>query len=185
MRDLLTKHGIPDTNIAAATAFLNSAPDKTVHAFIDEFDLSLDNRDVLTAARFAADAILRDAGSVDKVVGFVRKRMTGFVQKPEAPVVSVTTIVGEPVVDTPDVTIVPVIEAGPAIAVKVKGKRGRPRNGDSDFCRAVAAIEKVGPAAERDTLLAAVTAQQSSKGGKIKQSSAVVYLWRYGKGERE
>jgi hypothetical protein len=186
MRDLLTKHRIPATNIVAATDFLNSADDSVIRAFIGEFGLNLNGSDAIAAARFAADAILRGAGAVDKVVGYVSKRMTGFAPKP-APAVSPVRIVGEAVVDTPEVIVAPVVEvrAEAVPVIKVKGKRGRPRLGNSDFCTAVKAIEAVGPKAERAALLAAVTSQASSKGGNIKQSSAVVYLWRYNNGERE
>lgn len=183
MRDLLTKHRIPSTNIVAATDFLNAADASLVSAFIRDLGLNLSGNDALSAARFAADAILRGAGAVDKVVQYVAKRMTGTAPKPVA-AASPVRIVGEPVVDTPVVVVAPVV-IDKAPVIKVKGKRGRPRLGNSDFCTAVAAIEALGPKAERSALLAAVTAQASSKGGNIKETSAVVYLWRYNKGERE
>lgn len=183
MRDLLTKHRIPTTNIAAASGFLSSASDETVAAFISDLGLSLSGSDALSAARFAADAILRGAGSVDKVVGYVAKRMTGTAPKP-AVATSPVRIVGEPVVDTPEVVVAPVVmETAPA--VKMKGKRGRPRLGNSDFCTAVAAIEAAPKGSDRATLLSLIAAQSSAKGGTIKDTSAIVYLWRYNKGERE
>lgn len=183
MRDLLTKHRIPATNIAAATAFLNAASDGTVAAFNSEFGLTPSREDAVAVARFAADAILRGAGAVDKVVAYVAKRMTGFAPKPVV-TASPVTVVGVPVVDTPEVIVAPVV-VNAAPSVKVPGKRGRKRLGNSDFCAAVAAIEAAPKGAERAVLLDCIMAQASSKGGNIKQSSAVVYLWRYGKGERE
>ena len=181
MRNLLTKHGIPDTTLIAAVDFLNVADEATVEGFIREFKLTMNGRDALAAARFAADAIFRGAGAVDKVVGYVAKMMTGFAPKPAARAVPVT-MTGGPVVDMSEVVLVPVEptvreEVAPVIAVK--GRRGRKRLGDSDFCKAVSAIEGAPKDIGREGLLNCIVAQG------IKQSSAVVYLWRYNKGERE
>lgn len=182
MRNLLTKHGIPTTNLAAAVEFLNEAPESTANAFAAEFGLKMTGNEALTAARFAADAIFRGAGAVDKVVGYVAKRMTGMPAS-AAPVAPVRVVmVGQPVVDNESVTIAPVVvEAGTpttAPTVKVKGKPGRKRLGNSDFCKAVAAIE-ASKSKDRQALLDCIVA------AGIKQTSAVVYLWRYNKGERE
>lgn len=184
MRNLLTLHGIPSDSINSAVEFLNSAPDATIQAFIKEFDLNLKGADALVAARFAADAIFRDAKAVDKVVGYVAKRMTGMAEKPATTPFRVV-MVGGPVVDTSEVSVVPVVALGEsdgraevAPAMVVKGRRGRKRRGDSAMCKAVKAIEASG-AKEREALLQCIIAQG------IKESSAVVYLWRYNKGERE
>lgn len=182
MRNLLTKHGIPTTTLAAAVEFLNSASDATVTAFNHEFGLYLTGDDGLTAARFAADAIFRGAGAVDKVVGYVGKRMTGqAVQAAPAPPARVV-MVGTPVVDTPEVTIVPVVVADEtgdvAPVVKVAGRRGRKRLGNSDFCKTARIID-ANPKADRETIKALVVA------AGIKEASVPVYLWRYyTKGER-
>lgn len=179
MLDRLSKHRIPATNIAAATNFLNSAPEATLVAFNAEFGLTPADEDALAVARFAADAVLRGAGAVDKVVAYVAKRMMGIAPKPV--IAASPVIVGAPVVDTPEVVIAPVVElpAETAPVIKVKGKRGRKRLGNSDMCKAVAAIEGAPTGADRQTLLDCIIA------AGIKQSSAVVYLWRYNKGERE
>ncbi len=180
MLDRLTKHRIPATNIAAASAFLNAAPEATLAAFNAEFGLTPDEDDALAVARFAADAVLRGAGAVDKVVAYVAKRMMGIAPKPVI-AASPVTVVGAPVVDTPEVVIAPVVEIPTETApvIKVKGKRGRKRLGNSDMCKAVAAIESAPTGADRQVLLDCIIA------AGIKQSSAVVYLWRYNKGERE
>lgn len=188
MRSILLQQGIPADTLADAVSFLNSAPDEAIESFNAAFGLTPDDSDALAVARFAVDAIFKGAASVDKVVGYVAKRMLGVAPKPDtkpAPVV----MAGSPVVDNEDVTVVPVVvmpevREATVPAIKVKGKRGRKRLGDSDMCTAVKAIETA-PGAERATLLDLICAQPSKNGGTIKQTSAVVYLWRYGKGERE
>jgi hypothetical protein len=188
MRSILLQQGIPAESLADAIDFLNSAPDATIEAFNAAFGMTPDDADALAVSRFAVDAIFKGAASVDKVVGYVAKRMLGIAPKPEAKP-SPVVMVGAPVVDNEDVTVVPVVvmpevreETVPTI--KVKGKRGRKRLGDSDMCKAVAVIEAT-PGVERATLLELICAQPSKGGGLIKESSAAVYLWRYNKGERQ
>lgn len=185
MRNLLTKHGIPADSLPGAVDFISAASEDAVLAFNAEFGITMTGHDAFTAARFAVDGIYRGAAAVDKVVGYVAKRMTGA---PEKAVQKPVTVVmaGAPVVDTPDVTVAPVVavtesdgrtEAVPVI--KVKGRRGRKRLGNSDFCKAVAALGALPATADRKTMLDCLV----SKG--IKRTSAVVYLWRYNNGERE
>jgi hypothetical protein len=188
MRDLLTKHGIPTASLAAAVAFLNDAPASTITAFNAEFRLTPTDEDALSVARFAADAVFKGATAVDKVVGYVAKRMLGAAPAVDKPAPVVMT--GVPVLADVDVVVAPVLppvvqkEAAPAVTVK--GRRGRKRLGNSDFCKAVAAIESAPAGAERATLLDLICAQASANGGTIKRSSAVVYYWRYHTlGERE
>ena len=177
MREILTKHGIPTTNLMEVSEFISSADYPTIRDFNREFGLHIGGRDdAESAACFAADAILRGATSVDKVVSYVSKRMTGQAAKPE-PRAYTVVMAGPAVVDTPEVTIVPVV-VSKANTVTVKGRRGRKRLGDSDFCKAVSIIE-ANPKADRETLKACIIA------AGINNSSAGVYLWRYGKGERE
>lgn len=177
MREILTKHGIPTTNLMEASEYLAAAYPPDVKRFILEFNLAFpDDDDSESAACFAVDAILRGATTVDKVVDFVAKRFSGQALKPE-PRAYTVVMAGPAVVDTPEVTIVPVV-VSKANAVTVKGRKGRRRLGDSDFCKAVSIIE-TNPKADRDTLKACIIA------ASINNSSAGVYLWRYGKGERE
>jgi hypothetical protein len=189
MRNLLTKHGIPADTLSNAVEFLTSADDATVRAFNREFGLTMTGSDAVSAARFAADAIFRGAGAVDKVVGYVAKRMTGMAASAAPVAAERVVMVGAPVVDSPEVVIVPVVtiptspsvtcKDGKVTALKVKGKRGRKRLGDSDFAKVVGIIE-ANPKAERQTVMDCIVA------AGIKQSSAAVYLWRYHtKGERE
>lgn len=185
MRDLLTKYGIPSNTLVAAVNALNEASEETIEGFNREFGITTTGDDALSSARFAADAILRGADTTAKVVAFVGKRMLGQAAALAAP--TSVMVVGQPVVDTPTVTIVPVeeqpvaVEAGAEAApvVKVKGRPGRKRLGNSDMCKAVAAIESAPKGALRDEVLNCIIA------AGIKKSSAVVYLWRYNKGERE
>ncbi len=179
MRNLLTKHGIPTDTLSNAVGHLASVEDSVVEAFNREFGLTMRGNDALSAARFAVDAIFRGAEAVDKVVGYVAKRMTWMTEKPAvkpAPVV----MVGVPVVDTPEVTIVPVVVMDHAeTAVVVKGRRGRRRLGNSDFAKAVGIIE-ANSGVDRQTTIDCIVA------AGIKESSAAVYMWRYHtKGERE
>ena len=185
MRDLLTKHGIPSDNLSAAVDFISAASEEKVSAFNAEFGFNLNDDDATTAARFAVDAIYRGAATVDKVVGHVAKRMTGAPEKAAAAPVTMV-MAGPAAVDNSEVTVAPVeavtegdgqTEAAPA--VKVKGRRGRKRLGNSDFCKAVSIIQSLPANADRKTVLDCLVAQN------IKQTSAVVYLWRYNKGERE
>ena len=78
MRNLLTKHGIPTDTLVNAVDFLNESDSCTVQAFNKEFGLNMRGDDALVAARFAADAVFRGATAVDKVVGYVAKRMFGI-----------------------------------------------------------------------------------------------------------
>lgn len=176
MRNLLTKHGIPTNTLTEALDFINESDTFSVQAFNKEFGLTMKGEDALVAARFAADAVFRGAASVDKVVSYVAKRMLGVAEKP-APAPAPVTVVGPAVVDTPDVTIVPVVVMGES-AVVVKGRRGRKRLGNSDFCKTARIID-ANPAADRDTIKALVIA------AGVKEASVPVYLWRYHtKGER-
>ena len=177
MRHLLTKHGIPTTNLMEASDFITASYPPDVKRFLLEFTLAFpSDDDSESAACYAIDAILRGATSVDKVVAFVAKRFSGRDVKPEPRAYTVVTS-GPAMVDTPEVTIVPVVVSG-ANTVTVKGRRGRKRLGNSDFCKAVSIIE-ANPEADRDTIKACIMA------AGINSSSAGVYLWRYGKGERE
>lgn len=178
MRNILTKHGIAATNLRDAVEFLNSADDSKVEAFNREFGLHMSGADALSAANFAADAIFRGATAVDKVVGYVAKRMTGMAVQAAPVAPERMVVVGVPVVDTPEVTIVPVVVLSDAPVVSVKGRRGRKRLGNSDFAKVVGIIE-ANAGQERRTVLDCIVAQG------IKDSSAAVYLWRYNKGERE
>ena len=181
MRDLLNKHGIPADSLPEAVDFVSSASEDAVQSFNAEFGIKLSGLDAITAARFAVDAIYRGAGAVDKVVGYVAKRMLAGPEKAAQKPSTVTTV-GAPVVDTPEVTVapvVPIVDGSAAPPVKVKGRRGRKRLGNSDFCKAVATIDAMAPGADRNTILDCIVASG------IKRSSAVVYLWRYNKGERE
>ena len=174
MRTILEQHTIPTTTIAAAVAAMTSMDDNLLVSFCNDFGLTPTADDALTTARFAADAVFR--GAVDKaaVVAYVRKRLLG-----QAVVNAPIIVIGVPVVDTPDLTVVQVTDAEPdTSAAPVKYGRGRRKNGKSDFCKAVATIEAAGAAASRETVLQCLVASG------IKQTSAVVYLWRYGKGER-
>lgn len=176
MRNLLTQYGIPSDNLRDAVEFLNAADYDTAEDFIAEFGLKLYGPDALSAARFAVDAVFRNADSTSKVVGYVSKMMTGGASRaPQRPV----TIVGVPVVETETVTIVPVEPEANAPAIVVKGRRGRRRLGNSDFCKAVVAIEAAPKDGGREGILDCIIA------AGIKRSSAVVYLWRYNNGERE
>ena len=82
--------------------------------------------------------------------------------------------------DTDEVTIVPVVVLGEADGrtVVVKGRRGRRRLGNSDFCKTARIIDD-NPKADRETIKALVIA------AGVKEASVPVYLWRYHtKGER-
>jgi hypothetical protein len=172
MRDLLTKHGIPTDTLVSAVHFLNEAPDKTVKAFNAEFGLTPPAADALSAARFAADALFKGA-TVDKVAGYVGKRLLGLTPQP-APIIIAAA---PPIVETETVTVVQVASEQSAFPT-VKGKRGRKKLGNSDMCKAVAAIESADKKADRQTILDCIVA------AGIKKASAVVYLWRYNNGER-
>lgn len=175
MQTIMTKHGIPTATLALAVAFLNDADATTVTAFNAEFGLTPSRNDATAVARFAADAVLRGADTIGKVSGYVFKRMTGVVTAP-APII----IVAAPVVQTEDVTIVEVETLDAAPVVTLRGKRGRKKNGKSEFCKAVKVIQDSPATASRRLLLDCMVA------AGIKEQSAVVYLWRYKtKGERE
>lgn len=162
MRDLLTKHGIPATNINDAVEYLDSADYGALEAFSGEFGLV---GDAYEHAKHAVAAILRGASSVDKVVWYVTKQTAPAPAKP-------LTIVGGPIVDNSTVMLVEVVE-NDVEPVKAVARRRR----SSDFQRAVTAIEACG-SVERSAWLAAM----ADIG--IKKSSAVVYSWRYQNGER-
>lgn len=175
MRDLLTKHDIPDTTISAAVEFLNSAPDDAVESFTKEFGLSLNRTDTLSAGRFAADAILRGADSVDKVRGYIAKRMLG---SPAPPVITITpvTLAGIPSVDNSLVTVTPMV-MDEVPSAPIKGKRGRPKS--KAFANAATLLDGLAHKAERAVMLDCLVA------AGINKSSAAVYVWRYNKGLRE
>lgn len=180
MRTKLASLGVPADSLSAAVEFLNKA-DRSLHVEVcTAFGLNFDGADALTAARFVADACIRlgDGGSVDKVVGHVRRKMTGMaptLPPPNAPVV----VVGAPVVDNREVTIAPVIPLAKPQEEPVRRGRGRRKNGKSDFCKAVAIIE-ANMSGDRSVQIGALL-----KAG-ITKSSAAVYLWRYHtKGERD
>jgi hypothetical protein len=182
MRDLLTKYGIPTDTLVSAVHFLNEASEKTVKAFNAEFGLTPPAADALSAARFAADALsaarfaadaLFRGAAVDKVAGYVGKRLLGLTPQP-APIIIAAA---PPIVETETVTVVQVASEQSAFPT-VKGKRGRKKLGNSDMCKAVTAIESADKKADRQTLLNCIVA------AGIKQASAVVYLWRYNNGER-
>lgn len=178
MRNLLTQYGIPDTNLRDAVEFLNVADGSVIESFTGNFGLNLYGNDALTAARFATDAILRGAATEDKVKGYVSKMMTGGAARVHQRV----TIVGAPVVETDEVVIAPVepvVREEVAPAIVVKGRKGRKRLGNSDFCKIVPVIEGAPKDAGRQGILNAIMA------AGIKESSAKVYLWRYNNGERE
>lgn len=176
MKELLKEYGIADTRLLDATKSIENISDDTLREFCGRFGLTPASADVPQTARLVADALLKGADSVDKVVGYVRKRMMGHVEKPvvlNAPV----RIVGVPVVDNAEVIIAPVVPL--AAVATIRPGRGRRKNGRSDMCKAVALIEAAGEAADRDTILASLVA------GGLNKSSAAVYLWRYNKGERD
>lgn len=177
MRDTLTKHGIPDTNVVAAVSFLNDADESVLNAFNHEFGLSPDEDDTLKVARFAATAVLNGAADVGAVKAFVSKRIIGIMPVLNAPVM----VIGVPVVDTPEVTVTEVVEVSfdPTAPVVVHGRKGRRKNGKSEFCKAVKVIEAQPEGVTRKTILDAIVAEG------VKASSAIVYLWRYNKGERD
>lgn len=180
MRTKLAEYGVPTASLPAAVEFLNTANEDKLTDICKGFGLTPKEADLLTTAKFIADACIRlgDGGSVDKVVGHVRRKTLGMattLPQPNAPVV----VVGAPVVDSPEVTIAPVVPLATPEQEPVRRGRGRRKNGKSDFCKAVAIIENAGTGAERETVLKAMIA------AGIKQNSAAVYMWRYHtKGER-
>jgi len=183
MRSKLTDLGIPADSLNAALEFLNTAPNALLSDLCVAFGLTPKLEDTLPTARFIADAAVRlgDGGSVEKVVSHVRRKMLGIAPPPPAPV----RVVGPTVKTIADVVIAPVVEVK-ADAVEVEASpvvtpyagRGRRRNGNSDFCKAVAIIEATG-SAERGVRLAALLAAGYNK------SSAGVYLWKYNSGARD
>jgi hypothetical protein len=178
MRDLLTKYGIPATNIADAAAFLNSASNGVVESFTKEFGLNLNTSESLTASRFAADAIFRGADTVGKVVGYVAKRMLGG-PAPKSTGMVTMVLAGIPSVDNSNITVTPVMTINDAATAPIHGKRGRPRLGNSGFAKAVALLDTFGEEEERSVLLDCIIASG------INEKSAMVYLWKYKKGLRE
>jgi hypothetical protein len=176
MLNVLTKYGIPTDTLVKAVNYLNDAPEAVIASLNSEFNLSPPKCDALATARFVADAIFRGA-TADKIPGYVGKRLLGQVPAP-APTVVVMNADALPVIDETEEYVVVQAAPTPEPALEsVKGKRGRRKDGKSAMCKAVAIIEK-NAKADRHTILDAIVASG------VKQTSAVVYLWRYNKGER-
>jgi hypothetical protein len=181
MRDLLTKHGIPATNLRDAVEFLTDKfendEELVVTTFLAEFKLTPQYDDMVSTAGHAVDAILRGAATVGKVVEHVGKRMIGLpvaVDKPVIVPAAPVMVIADPVVDNEDVTVTPVATAPAA----VKGRKGRRKLGNSDYCRAVAILDKMladGAQATREQQKAALVA------ANMADKSANHYLWRYHK----
>lgn len=165
MKHILTKHDFPTDTLRNAVDDMADASPVALAAFNAEFGIPNDS---LQAAQFAADAIFRGADTAEKVKAYVTKRLT------VAPVVAAPVVmVGVPVLETESVSIVHVEPVTPLEPVTVRGKRGRKKNGSSDFCKALDAIQTAPAGASRRTVLDCIIA----KG--IKESSAVVYYWDY------
>jgi hypothetical protein len=179
MRDFLTKYGISTDTLSAAVNSINAADDSVTKAFVAEFGMTLSGDDSRSAARFAADAILRGANSSDKVVGFVRKRIAGLSVANltfTAPVAaSAPVAVVEEVEDVPVVTVTEDTTV-PLVTVEVKRGRGRPRLENNDVAKAVAIIESMAGSKLVEQRRAIIAAG-------IHKSSANVYLWKYHHGK--
>lgn len=165
MKNILAKHDFPTDTLRNAVNDMDGASPVALAAFNAEFGI---NSESLAAAQYAADAIFRGADTAEKVKAYVTKR-TAAPPVVAAPVV----VVGVPVLETADVTIVHVEPVTPLDAAPVRGKRGRKKNGSSDFCKAMEAIEAAPPGSSRRALLDAIVAKS------IKEASAVVYYWDY------
>lgn len=179
MKTTLNEFSVNTERLDRACLTIEAMNREKVLDFCGRFGLTPAYDDAYSTARYVADAVIRGADSVDKVVGYVRKKVLGQTTKPvilNAPV----TIVGQPIVDNEVVTITPVADTSPRTSPAVRYGRGRRKNGKSDFCKAVAVIERLGASTERDLLLSAMIADGLNK------SSAAVYYWRYmTKGERD
>ena len=178
MKTILNEFSINTERLDRACLSIDAMRTDIAQDFCGRFGLTPTYDDAHSTARYVADAVIRGADSVDKVVGYVRKKVMGQTVKPVTLNVPVT-IVGVPIVDNESVTISAVTETDPQTAPVVRHGRGRRKNGKSDFCKAVAVIERLGASSNRDLLLNAMIADGLNK------SSAAVYLWRYmSKGER-
>lgn len=193
MRDILTKHQIPTDNLPNAVAALNMADTTVTEAICAAFGLNLTDDNALAASRYIAEAVIRlgDAATTEKVVAHVKRKMP--VMEVAAPVpapVETETVENETVaeeVESPvstglgmfvsTTTVVNDMLVTALPTTEVKRGRGRPKNQNNDFAKAVSIIESLG-SVQRSTILDAIIASG------IKKSSAQVYLWHYNKGKR-
>lgn len=183
MKRLLIEYGIPMANMVEAMESVYHMSEKAQREFLQEFNLERVASDmVLPATRFAVDAIHRGADTPQKVVAYVAKRLMGnpTVERPVQPTVVSGPTLSAPVGDTgKTITATPVQPNAKVEGLVVKGRRGRKKLGNSDFCKAVGIIES-------NLGLSRKKVAELMVAANIKESSANVYLWRYHtKGERE
>jgi hypothetical protein len=163
-------------SVSRAVQTINDKPDATVKALVNEFHLEVAETDVDRAAKYIVHAILNAAQTSDAVVAHVYTRVPRYkapaaVATPQynmtiAPFgAQVSVPEAEP--DAPLAT--PVVMADAVSAVRNRAP--------SAFVSAVALLD------DNKTLARSAQIELLKTNG-IKESSAVVYIWRYNKGER-
>lgn len=171
LKALLVEHGITINSAARAVQDVNYLSPKAVKALVTDLGLSVN--DHVAAAKYAVNAILSGVEDLERIATYV------YGKTPKAVVVVPSVYV------SPSVTMVsPLGEINQGILPThlipnfepVTVRKARRKNGNSGFDRSKA-ILLANPNATRDEQLKLLVA------AGIVDKSAVVYLWRFNKGE--
>lgn len=174
---VLVRYAIPMVSVSRAVQTINDKSDATVKALVNEFKLEVAESDIDKAAKYIVHAILNAAQTSEAVVAHVYTRVPRV--KPAAaatnPQYRMTiapfgTQVSVPVAES-NVALALPVEVAETAAAKVRVRA------PSAFLKAVELLDAnkgIGRTAQIELL----------KTNDIKESSAVVYIWKYNKGER-
>ena len=172
--DCLKRYGIPAHSLNRAVQWVNTLSHHAVTRMVDEFGLQVDKSHEEKAAKCVVHAILNGAEDSEKVVAFVYTRIPKLVK-------TVPTIVRTMEHLAPSFGNLGMMTVEAPLSTIIQEKmdnRGRRKTGNSAFCKAVELLDSaptLSKAAQIDLLVA----------NEIKKSSALVYHWKYCKGERE
>lgn len=177
LTELLVKRDIPTESVVRAVARVSTVPMPSIVALVEELEVRVDRKDYEKAAKNIVAAIIAGADTAAKVQEAVYKRIPKVAVVVAPPrVLAVSPVAsGLPTVETNAMLATPV---NPANVAPVVGRRGRKKLGNSDFNKVVGILD-ANPNVGRDAALNLLIA------AGIKKSSAVVYVWRYNKGERD
>lgn len=174
---VLGRYAIPMASVNRGVQSINDKSDATVKALVNEFRLEVAESDIDRAAKCIVHAILNAAQTSEAVVAHVYTRV------PRAKPVAAATNPQYRMTIAPfgAQVSVPVVESNVALALPVEMAetaaatvRVRPASAFSKAVELLEANKAISRAAQIDLL----------KANDIKESSAVVYIWRYNKGER-